>query len=155
MTLSKYLNGVLYTTIIFVLELALSFIPNINLTFVLFMILFQSYKVNVSIQYVMLYIVLQGVWWGYGLYLIPMTVAWIGFIFVTKSIKRVNNVLQSLIIGGYAILYSSSFIPLAIVYGIPIVAYIIADIPFTILLIINNFLTVLWLRPTLNTLITP
>ena len=150
MTLSKYLYGVLYTTIIFVLELTLSVIPNINLTFVLFMILFQSYKVSVSIQYVVLYIVLQGVWWGYGLYLIPMTVAFIGFIFVTKSIKRVDNVLQSLIIGAYAIPYALSFLPLAVVYGIPIGAYLLADIPFTIVLMINNFLTVLWLKPILH-----
>ena len=147
MTLSKYLYGVFFTTIIFVLELGLSTFPNINLTFVLFLILFQQYKIGVSIQYIGVYVVLQGVWWGYGLYLIPMTVAWIGYIFVTKSIKRVDNVLQSFIIGAYAILYALSFLPLAVVYGIPIGAYLLADIPFTMILIINNFLTVLWLKP--------
>ena len=147
MTLSKYLYGVFFTTIIFVLELGLSTFPNINLTFVLFLILFQQYKIGVSIQYVGVYVVLQGVWWGYGLYLIPMTVAWIGYIFVTKSIKRVDNVLQSFIIGGYGIVYALSFLPLAVVYGIPIGAYLLADIPFTMILIINNFLTVLWLKP--------
>jgi hypothetical protein len=91
---------------------------------------------------------LQGVWWGFDLYLIPMFIAWVGFAVVSKLIKRVDNVLQSFIIGGYAIVYALSFIPLSVgLYGIPLVAYIIADIPFTIILIINNFLTVLWLKP--------
>lgn len=148
MILSKYLYGVFFTTIVFVLELGLSTLPNINLTFVLFLILFQQYKIGVNIQYIGVYIMLQGVWWGFDLYLIPMFIAWVGFAFVSKSIKRVDNVLQSLIIGVYAIVYAASFIPLSVVlYGIPLGAYIIADIPFTIILVINNFLTVLWLKP--------
>lgn len=155
MTLSKYLYGVFFTTIVFVLELGLSTFPNINLTFVLFLILFQQYKIGVSMQYIGVYMMLQGVWWGFDLYLIPMFIAWVGFAMVANTIKRLDNVLQSFIIGGYAIVYAASFIPISVVlYGIPLVAYIIADIPFTMILIINNFLTVLWLKPLITHRIT-
>jgi hypothetical protein len=93
---------------------------------------------------------LQGIVWGFDLYLIPMFIAFIGYGFVTNFIKDMENMLQAFIIGGYAIIYSAMFIPLNVyLFGVPLGAYIIADIPFTITLIINNFLTVLWLKPTL------
>lgn len=155
MTLSKYLYGVLFTTIVFVLQLVLSTFPNINLTFLLFLILFQQYKIRVNMQYIGVYVMLQGVWWGFDLYLIPMFIAWVGFAIVANTIKSLKDVSQSLVVGGYAIIYAASFIPLSVLlYKIPLGAYVIADIPFTIILIINNFLTVLWLKPLISHRIT-
>jgi len=106
-------------------------------------------------QYIGVYVMLQGVWWGFDLYLIPMFIAWVGFAIVANTIKSLKDVSQSLVVGGYAIIYAASFIPLSVLlYKIPLGAYVIADIPFTIILIINNFLTVLWLKPLISHRIT-
>jgi len=149
-TLCKLILITLLTTIVFILEFALSGLPNVNLTFVLLAVIFQRVEIKYHITFISLYIALQGIVWGFDLYLIPMFIAFIGYGIVTFFIKDMENMLQAFIIGGYAIIYSAMFIPINVyLIGVPLGAYIIADIPFTITLMINNFLTVLWLKPTL------
>lgn len=151
MTLCKYILITLLITIVFIMEFALSGIPNVNLTFVLLAVVFQKVEIKYHINFVALYIFLQGFVWGFGLYLIPMFIAFLGYGVATNLLKHKENMLQALFIGLYAIAYSATFIPINVfILGLPLWGYIMADIPFTTVLMVNNFLTVLWLKPTLN-----
>jgi hypothetical protein len=155
-TLCKLIFITLFTSIIFVTEFALAFIPNVNLTFVLLAVLFQKIEIKYHLPFIVLYIFLQGLVWGVGLYLIPMFIAFSGFGVATNLLKHKANMLQALFIGLYAIAYSATFIPINVfILGLPLWGYIIADIPFTTVLIVNNFLTVVWLKPTLNRIKVP
>ncbi len=151
MTLCKLIFITLFTSIIFITEFALAFIPNVNFTFILFAVLFQKIDIKYHTPFIALYIFLQGLVWGVGLYLIPMFIAFVGYGIVTHLSKHLDKTTQAFIIGGYAIVYSASFIPVNVfILGLPLWGYIIADIPFTIILIVNNFLLALWIKPTLN-----
>ena len=138
------------------MEFILSGIPNVNLTFVLLAVIFQRVEIKYHATFIALYIALQGLVWSFDLYLISMFIGFMGYGVVTHLIKDFKETLQAFIIGGYAIIYSASFIPINVfILGIPFWAYIIADSPFTLILVINNFLTVLWLKPTLDRVFSP
>ena len=136
-----------FLTIIITLELSMSFLPNISLTPLIFALYFTRYPSGVLL--IIGYIILQGIIWGVGLYLISMTVGWVIWWVSSKNGK--NLTIKSI---GFAFVYGWVFMPLTvIVYGIDPVAYLIADIPFQINMAISNVLTIGLIYPALDKVI--
>lgn len=130
-----------FVTIITVSEMYLSFLPNISTTTVLFAVYFANRKIYESTVLIISYILLQGVIWSFGFYLISMTVGW--FIWLLL-VKLVDNFWDLLLVGVlFGSIYGIVFMPLTVlIYGIDPWAYLIADIPFQINMIISNVLTI-------------
>ena len=136
-----------FLTIIITLELSMSFLPNISLTPLIFALYFTRYPSGVLL--IIGYIIMQGIIWGVGLYLISMTVGWVIWWMSSKNGK--NLTIKSI---GFAFVYGWAFMPLTvIVYGIDPVAYLIADIPFQINMAISNVLTIGLIYPALDKVI--
>lgn len=139
-------------TIIFVLEIALSGIPNVQLTTVLFMVSFQiHHKIkHTDIISITLYIALQGVHWGFGFYLIGMYAGWFVWMIIAKNVSHTKIETQAFVGFLFAFIYGMAFYPLTgIIYQIPFTAYMIADFPYAIMMGVSNFITILWLKPLL------
>lgn len=138
-----------FVTIITVLELQLSFLPNISTTTVLFAVYFANRKIYESTFLIISYILLQGVIWSFGFYLISMTLAW--FIWIL-FVRLANNLWDLVLVGMlFGSLYGIVFMPITVlIYGIDPWAYLIADIPFQVNMIISNVLTILILFPVLD-----
>lgn len=138
----------MFLTVIITLELLTSALPNISLTPLIFALYFTRYPNGVLL--IIGYIILQGLIWGVGLYLISMFFGWVIWYLMSENGK--NLTFKSI---GFAFLYGWVFLPLTvIVYGINPVAYLVADIPFQINMAISNVLTIGLIYPILNKVIT-
>ena len=147
MTVKQLTLLAFFLTIIITLELSMSFLPNISLTPLIFALYFTRYPSGVLL--IIGYIIMQGIIWGVGLYLISMTVGWVIWWLSSKNGK--NLTIKSI---GFAFVYGWVFMPLTvIVYGIDPVAYLIADIPFQINMAISNVLTIGLIYPALDKVI--
>lgn len=136
-----------FLTIIITTEVFMSFLPNISLTPLFFALYFTRYSHGLIL--IVGYIILQGIIWGVGLYLISMTVGWVIWWVSSKNGK--NLTIKSLL---FAFVYGWVFMPLTvIVYGIDPAAYLIADIPFQINMAISNVLTIGFIYPALDKVI--
>ena len=136
-----------FLTIIITTEVFMSFLPNISLTPLIFALYFTRYPSGVLL--IIGYIIIQGIIWGVGLYLISMTIGWVIWWVSSKNGK--NLTIKSI---GFAFVYGWAFMPLTvIVYGIDPVAYLIADIPFQINMAISNVLTIGLIYPALDKVI--
>ena len=137
----------MFLTIITTLEIMMSSIPNVSLTPLLFALYFTNYRHGLLL--VAGYIILQGIIWGVGFYLISMLLGWTIWWLISKNGK--NLTVKSVI---HAFVYGWSFLPLTwVVYQIDPVAYLIADIPFQINMAISSSLTIIWLYRPLNKLL--
>jgi hypothetical protein len=146
-------------TITFVQEQVLLFIPNVQFT-VLLIILFSSiFTFKESIVYVIGYVLLDSLYMGgFNLfYMVPMLLSWalIPMLYHTV-LKKTSN---EYILGGFAFIfgfvYGWMFIPFNMLQtGIyNVVPYLIADIPFEIIMAVTGFVTVVWLyKPLLVTM---
>jgi hypothetical protein len=131
----------MFLTIIITTEVFMSFLPNISLTPLFFALYFTRYSNGLLL--ILGYIILQGIIWGVGLYLVSMTVGWVIWWLLSKN---GNNLMIKSI--GFAFVYGWVFMPLTvIVYGIDPIAYLIADIPFQINMAASNVLTIGLLYP--------
>lgn len=135
-----------YTLIIFTLEFALSHIPNVQVTTILFMILFEKTNRTDSHKAIALYIALQGLVWGFGFYLVGMTVGWLIWSALSKIFRYTRLEIKTVLGFIFAFIYGVSFYPLTgVLYGIPFIPYLIADFPFALTMGVSNFLSILWL----------
>ena len=147
---NRTLKFTFFTTIIFVLEMALASIPNVQVTTVLMMILAQKLgegRKKEYALYVLLYIMLQGMFWGFNFYLISMYVGWLLWGFLSWKIThwRIEN--QALVGFLFAFIYGLTFYPLTyLVYLTPLIPYVIADFPFALTMAVSNALTIIWLK---------
>jgi len=131
----------MFLTIIITTEVFMSFLPNISLTPLFFALYFTRYSNGLLL--ILGYIILKGIIWGVGLYLVSMTVGWVIWWVSSKNGK--NLMIKSI---GFAFVYGWVFMPLTvIVYGIDPIAYLIADIPFQINMAASNVLTIGLLYP--------
>jgi hypothetical protein len=120
--------------------------PNIQVTTLLFLILFEKNDKTDGVLSIVFYIVLQGLAWGFGLYLIGMTLGWFLYLVIAKL--TVSRGIWTKATAGFlfAFIYGISFYPVTgIVYQTPFIAYIIADFPFALTMGVSNFISILWL----------
>lgn len=142
-----YSEIAIFSAIIYVSEMALGFLPNISLTTVLFAVYFYNRNNSKSLLLIGIYILIQGLTWGFNFYLISMYMGWVIWLISVNYLKVKkdvgNLVLISLL---FAIFYGLSFLPLTwLIYRIDPWAYILADIPFQTNMAISNVATMLLL----------
>lgn len=143
--------------ILFVLEQALVFLPNIQLT--VFLIILYSKKLGFkrSIIIIILYVLLDNLVIGsFNIIFTPFM--FIGWAIIPLTLctvfKRIeNNIVLALLSMLYAFLYSWIYIiPNVIVYEYSVLYYLSADILFEVILAVSSFISVLWLYKPLSNL---
>lgn len=146
------------TTILFVQEQLLSFIPNVQLTFLLIVVYSKVLGLGRSLIIILLHVLLDTLINGSFTpnIIIPMLIGY-GVVPITLQVFF-KNAKTPLFLASFGILfaclYSFSFMLVnVLILDINIVTYIIADLPFTIILAMSNFLTILWLYTPLSNLL--
>lgn len=146
------------TAILFVQEQILSFLPNIQLTILLIVVFSKTLGLKKTIIIVTIHTILDSIFFGsFSLvYFIPMLLGWLTIpILLTTVFKKVESpLILSIIAGGCACLYTLYFAIInSLIMNTNIITYLIADIPFTLLLIVSSVISVIWLYQPLNQLI--
>ncbi len=144
--------------VMFVQEQLLSFIANVQFTTLLIVIYFMLFGFKPTIVICIIHTLLDNLFMGTLnlIYTPAMLVGWCILPIILQLFfrKTVNEWVLATVGGLHAILYSICFIVAqAFIGDVDIIAYLIADIPFTLILIVVNFLTIAWLyKPLYQTL---
>lgn len=140
----------MFSTILFVLEQILMFLPNIQLT--VFLIMFYSKKLGFlkTSIIVFIYVLLDNIFMAsLGLFYTPfMLIGWMLIpVLLCTLFNKVESVIWLSCLGIlFSLLYSwVMIIPNIIINKVDIIVYLINDIPFEILLSVSSFISVLWL----------
>lgn len=129
----------LFLAIIVSLEYLFLSLPNVAFTPLLFAIYFANRSYKESTALVSLYIILEIVQWGFGVWVVPMWLGWLLWIVLVKQVKFIPVYIKGAI---FAYLYGLIFMPFTvIVYGVNWWSYIVADFPFATTMAISNLLT--------------
>ena len=146
------------TSILFVQEQLLTFLPNIQLTFLLIILYSKVIKLRGTLIIVTIHVFLDNLLNG-SLTVLTTIPMFIGYIQIPLIIKFLfKNAKKPLFLASYGVLasivYSIAFlITNWLILPINIVSYIIADIPFTLTLCISSFISILLLyKPLYNVL---
>lgn len=150
LTIDKMVRMSSMASIVVVLEKVLEFIPNVQLTVVLLMVFIYYLTLPESLLLVTVYTFLDILLGGISLYAVPMFIAWSLFAVIVHYSKGHMNKL--ILIGiFYPIVYSVMLgIPYVLMLDMDIRAYFIADIPYTLVFIGANILTIYYLYPVIT-----
>jgi hypothetical protein len=145
------------TTIMLVLEQVMVILPNIQLTTLLIVLFSKHFKLKESIIMIIVYVILDSLWMGaFNLfYMIPMIIGWSVIpITIHLVFKKPINIYKLATFGMVmGFIYGWTFVPFNVfMTGVPIQAYLIADLPFQIMMGVTNFLTILWLYQPLDSI---
>lgn len=138
----------LLACVLFVQEEALSFLPNIQFTFLLLICYVDCLGFRKTSLIVFAHVLLDNLVMGSLslIVVIPMLVGYIITILIKKAYHKDNVYIIGLLGSLGAIVYSLSFlIANAFFLEIDIWAYFLADIPFTLILVISTYLSIIWL----------
>lgn len=139
-----------FSAIIFALEQALIFLPNITLTVFLIILFSKCLDLKKSLLVILIYVLLDNLFMG------TMNPIFLVFIFLGWSIipitlhtifKNINHtIILACLSLVYSLLYCLSYvIPTVLIYHIDPVVYLMNDVVFEIILMISSFVSVLWL----------
>ncbi|MDD3382146.1 MAG: hypothetical protein PHT83_01400 [Bacilli bacterium] len=136
------------TAILFVQELVLSFLPNIQLTILLIMLYSRVLKTKKTLIIIFVHVLLDNLVFGFNiLFFISMIIGWSIIPLTINSIfKKVENVyLLGLLSIIYAFIYVLPFLVVnVLILKIDLYAYLIADLPFTAILAVSSFVSIIW-----------
>ena len=140
----------LLTSIIFLQEQLLSFIPNVQLTFFLLVLYSKKLGIVKSSLIILIYVIIDNLIGGsFSLLFIPFML--IGLLLIPLSLntifKKVESNLSLAILGIlYSFIYSFiNIIPGCIMFNLTFIEYLINDLYWEIILAINSFVTILLL----------
>ena len=137
------------SAIIIVLELALSFLPNIQLTFFLIVLYSKVLGLKKTSLIVLIYVLIDNlIMGGISLYTLFVLVSLLVIpVSLNTIFKNVSSPIPLAILGMiFAFIYSWIYIiPTMLLTNINFVDYLMADIFFEILLASSTFLSILWL----------
>lgn len=143
------------TALLLVQEQALSFIPNVQFSTLLILLFASSFKLRDSLTMIAVYVVIDSLYMGAFnlMYMVPMYIGWsmipLGYQLLFKDKNHPLGLAFFGLILGF--IYGFLFMPFAVILtGVDPWAYLLADIPFQIVMAISNFLTILWLYPPLK-----
>ena len=139
-----------FAGILFIQEQLLSFIPNVQLTVFLIVLYSKVFKLWQTLLIILIHTLLDNIFMSsFSIYYFPfMLLGWSVIpIIINLFFKKNDNPLTLAFVGmGCSFIYCWSFvIPTAIFTNASIVAYLIGDITFEIILAISSFLSILWL----------
>lgn len=137
--------------ILFVQEQVLTFIPNFQFSTVLIVIYSRVFGFKKTVIIIFSHVLLDNIYMGsIGMpnIVIPMLIAWMIIPVAMSTILKNTNNLLVLGFCGYLFghIYGLTFVPFqAWLLNIDVYKYLIADIPFEIIMGISNFATIVWL----------
>lgn len=137
--------------ILFVQEQVLTFLPNIQFTTLLIFVYSRVFKLKLTAIIITVHVLFDNLYMGsLGMpnIVIPMFLGWMIIpILLNTVFKKVSNVYILGIIGYlFGHIYGLIFVPFqAMVLDIDIRAYLIADIPFEIIMGVCNYVTIVLL----------
>lgn len=138
------------TSILVVQEQILAFLPNIQLTLFLMVVFSKKLGLIRTIIIITCYTLIDGLIGGPFniIYFLFMLIGWLFIpILLCTVFKKVKSPLFLALLG---VMFSFSYswiniIPNLILTSANIISYLIADLPFEVLLAASSFLTILWL----------
>lgn len=144
------------TAIIVVQKLLLAVIPNFQFSTILLILFFYVFGTKPMLLITLLYVIVDNLWLGtfHVIYTPVMFIAWSSLLLLLIPFKNksINVWFLGLIGIIHVVMYSACFgITTALIHEIDVIAYVLADIPFTLILMVSNFLTIIWLfKPLYN-----
>ncbi len=148
------------TSILFVQQLALSFMPNVQFTTLLLVLYAKVIGFKKTSLIVVIHVMAVNILSPFGPVLpiqIPaMLIGWFLVPFLLTTIFRKFNSAWSLAIFGFffGFVYCWMYIPASVfILDIPFLTYLYADIVFELIFAVSNFLTILWLYEPLKKLL--
>ncbi len=144
------------STILFVSEQILTFIPNVQITFLLIIVYSKTLKLHHSLIIIFIHCLLDNLFMGsFNIIYFPCMLVGYSIIPITiKCIKIENEIILAILSIFFSFIYCLLYaIPSTILTGVNFIDYIIVDIPFAIVLSISSFVSILWLyKPLKNRL---
>lgn len=138
-------------TILFVQEQLLTFIPNVQLTFLLISLYTVVFGFKKTSLIIFIHILLDNIVMGSfnPIVMLPMYIGYELCSLLVHSVRKKNTVIITIMASIGSIIYCLAFmIANAFFLNIDILAYYVADIPFEIILVISTILSVMYLfRP--------
>lgn len=138
----------LFAALLFVQEQVLTFLPNIQLTVFLLILYSKMLGMKKTLLIILIHVLLDNLVMGSmnPLFICFMLLGW-SIIPITLHILKVESSMKLAVLSiVFALLYSWVYIiPNVIVYEMDFMAYLMADIPFELLLAMSSFITTLWL----------
>ena len=138
----------LLTAIIFIQELLLSILPNIQLTFFLFVLYSKKIGFSKTSIIVLIYVLLDNIF-SLSMSLLFMPFMFIGLMMIPLLLntifKKVSSNLNLALLGiMFSFIYSFiNIIPGCIMFDMTFKEYLIGDITWELILVINSYLTIL------------
>ena len=151
---SKIIKDIVLTSILvailFVQEQILSFLPNIQLTILLIVLFTKTVGFKKTTVIVIIHTLLDSIFMGSFsiMYFIPMLLGWLTIPVLLKTVfKKVESPIDLSLIGGLCALIYTLYFAIAntIISKSNLLMYLIADIPFTIILIVSSIVSIIWL----------
>lgn len=147
----KLLAISLSVAIIFSLEQVLMFLPNVQLTTLLIFIFVSFFTFKESVLMISIYVLIDNLYLGgfNVFYMMPMFIAWnlIPVAYHTVLRQTKNEYVLAFFAFGFGFIYGWIFIPFVLIQtGMNnFIPYLIADIPFEVIMAFANFATIFWL----------
>ncbi len=138
-------------TILFVQEQVLTFIPNVQFTTLLLVLYASLFKFRENVMIIFVHVILDSLYMGAfnPFYMTPMFIGWvlIPLAYHTVLNRTTNEVKLAIFALFMGFVYGWVFIPFVMIQlGMnQFWPYLLADIPFEIIMATANFITVLWL----------
>lgn len=141
--------------IAYVGQVALSFLPNIEVVSVLFLVYTKIFGKKALFP-IYVFVLLEGIFWGFGRWWIMYLYVWAVLWGITMLLRRNDSaVFWAVINGAFGLVFGAlCSITQGVMFGIGSgFAYFISGIPFDIVHCIGNFLTALFLYKPLTILL--
>jgi len=139
-------------SILFVQQLALSFLPNIQFSMLLVVLYTKVLGFKKTSLIVIIHVMVINILSPFGpvipMHIPSMLVAWLLVpILLTTVFKKVERVFTLASLGFlFGFIYGWAFIPVSVfVTGIPFMEYLYMDLVFELIMAVSNFLTIYWL----------
>jgi len=150
----------IFASILFVQQVALSFLPNIQFTALLIVLYSRVLGFKKTSLIVIIHVFAINILSPFGpvipMQIPAMVVGWLLIPILLHTIFKKAESAWSLAIIGFlfGFIYGWLFIPVSIwILDIPFLNYLYADILFEIIMAVSNFLTILWLYEPLKKLL--
>lgn len=147
--LKEYIIIAFMATIMFVLEQILTFLPNIQLTFLLLIVYSKVFKFKNTMLIILIHVILDNLFMG-SFNIIYLPFMFIGYSLVPITICSLKNINSSIHLALISIVLSIGYclifiIPNCFILNVEFMDYLILDIPFEVILATSSFISVLWL----------
>ena len=156
MTIKRLCILVVLTTILFAQEELLTFIPNVQLTFLLVVIYGATIGIRDGTLVILAHVLLDNLFMGtFNLYcMAPQFLGLFITLIMARIFKNKNEIIQSLFGAIGALIYCWLYVLVNIWFlDVRFIDYLIADIPFEIILVASTVVSILFLYKPLVKLI--